>query len=219
MEKGDFVKINYIGRLETGEIFDLTFEDVAKKENIYNPKVKYGPVPVVVGGGFVIKGMEKALEEMKVGEKRTVEINPEDGFGQRDPKFIKVIPEKVFEQQNIEPKQGMIVDFGDMKGRVQSVTGGRVRVDFNNPLSGKILRYDLEIMGKIENDDEKVKAIGEFFGVDDLRAKFGEEMELQTKYKLPLEIKERIIYLVMKFVDTKAKAVKFVEVFERPTSL
>jgi len=219
MEKGDFVRIKYVGRLESGEIFDLTDEDLAKKENIYNPKVKYGLVPVILGAGFVIKGVEKALEEMKIGEKKTVSIKPEDGFGGRDPKLVKVIPKKIFQQQNIEPKQGMIVDFGNMKGRVQSVTGGRVRVDFNNPLAGKILKYDLEIVEKIESNEEKIKAIGEFFGVDDLKAKFGEEVELETKYKLPLEIKDRIIYLVMKFIATDAKKVRFVEVYDRPTSL
>lgn len=219
MEKGDFVRIKYVGRLENGEIFDLTDEDLAKKENIYNPKVKYGLVPVILGAGFVIKGVEKALEEMKVGEKKTAAIKPEDGFGERDPKLVKVIPKKIFQQQNIEPKQGMIVDFGNMKGRVQSVTGGRVRVDFNNPLAGKILKYDLEIVEKIESNEEKIKAIGEFFGVDDLKAKFGEEVELETKYKLPLEIKDRIIYLVMKFIATDAKKVRFTEIYDRPTSL
>ncbi len=219
MQKGDFVKINYIGRLESGEIFDLTYEDVAKKENILNPKIKYGPVPVIIGAGFVIKGLERALEDMNMDEKRSVTIKPEDAFGERDPKLVKILQKKVFEQQNVEPKQGMVVDFGNMKGRIQSVTGGRVRVDFNNPLAGKTLKYELEVVEKIEDNEGKVKAIGEFFGVDDLKAKFSEDVELETKYKLPLEIKERIIYLVMKFIATETKKVKFVEVYDRPTSL
>ncbi|MBI4018350.1 MAG: peptidylprolyl isomerase [Candidatus Aenigmarchaeota archaeon] len=220
MEKGDFVKINYIGRLETGEIFDLTYEDLARKEGIHNPKMKYGPVLAILGAGFVIRGLEKSLEEMKVGEKRSVEIKPEDGFGERNPKLVKVVPEKVFEQQKVEPKQGMVVDFGNgMKGRIQSATGGRVRVDFNNPLAGKTLKYDVEITEKVEGRDEKIKAIGESFGIDDMKAEFGEAVHLETKLKLPLEIKERIIYLVMKFAEPQAKSVKFTEVFDRPASL
>ncbi|HLC76688.1 MAG TPA: peptidylprolyl isomerase, partial [archaeon] len=61
MQKGDFVKIAYVGRLETGEIFDLTDAETAKKEGIYNSKIIYRDLPVVVGARFLIKGLDSAL--------------------------------------------------------------------------------------------------------------------------------------------------------------
>lgn len=125
----------------------------------------------------------------------------------------------MFDQQKIEPKQGMVVDFGTMKGRIQSTTGGRVRVDFNNPLAGKTLKYDLEVVEKIESAEDKIRAIGQFFGADDLAGTVNDDVLLETKYRLPAESKERIVLLVMKFVCPDKKNVKFIEVFERPTSL
>ena len=151
MEKGDFIKIDYIGRLENGEIFDLTDEETAKKEKVYNEKVKYKPVPVIVGAGFVIKGLDKALSDMKLNEKKTIEIKAEDGFGMRDPKMVKVVPKNAFKGE-FEPRQGLVVDFSGIKGRIQSVSAGRVMVDFNNPLAGKNLKYELEIARQIEHN-------------------------------------------------------------------
>ncbi|MBI2075627.1 MAG: FKBP-type peptidyl-prolyl cis-trans isomerase [Candidatus Aenigmarchaeota archaeon] len=111
MNKGDFIRIEYVGRLESGDIFDVTSEEEARKNNVYNKGIKYRPVPVIVDAGFVIKGLDKALKEMAPGEKKTVDIEPEDGFGQRDPRLIRVVPRKAFRDRNIEHVPGMIVDF------------------------------------------------------------------------------------------------------------
>ena len=171
MQKGDFVRIEYIGRLETNEIFDLTDEELAKKENIYNPNARYKPVPVIVGAGFIIPGIDKALLEMNVNEKKKIEIEPEDGFGIRDPKMVRVVPKSAFKEMKSEPKQGMIVDFSGVRGRIQSVAAGRITVDFNNPMAGKKLIYELEVKEKIEDDVEKIKAISEFFGIEEISPK------------------------------------------------
>src|SRR3972149_2061225 len=104
MQKKDVVRINYIGKLESGEIFDLTYEDVARKEGIYSERIKYRPVPVIVGAGFVVSGLDKALSEMNVNETKTVTIPPKEGFGERDPKLIRVVPQKSFKNQKLEPR-------------------------------------------------------------------------------------------------------------------
>jgi len=215
MEKGDFVRINYVGKLESGEIFDLTFEDIAKKEGIYNPNVKYRPVPVVVGAGFVILGLDKAISEMKVGEKKTVEVNPSEAFGERDPKNVRVVPKNLFKNHNLEPKQGMVIDFSGVKGRVQSVSAGRVMVDFNNPLAGKKLKYELELMDKIENPDEKAKGILEFFGMDNAKVAINGKI-VDIEAKLPDDLKMKISELVLKNVkigDEKVEKVRFIDVY------
>src|SRR3989344_1454451 len=111
MEKGDFIKIDFVGKLESGEIFDLTKEDLAKENKIHNPNIKYKPIAVIIGAGFVVPGLDKALLDMKVGEKKEVAVKPEDGFGQRRLDLIRTVPEKAFEGKHIVP--GMIVDFGN----------------------------------------------------------------------------------------------------------
>ena len=218
MNKGDFIRINYIARLESGEIFDLTYEDIAKQQNIYNPKVIYRPIPVVVGSGFVIKGIDNALLDMNTGSKKGFSISPEEGFGQRDPKMVRLVPKRVFKDNNIEPRPGLVVDFGQLKGRVQSASAGRIMVDFNNPLAGKTLKYELEVIEKIEEPEKQVRALLEFYGVNKAEIRLAEgEAEIETP-ALPIALKNRLTKLIIEYIkvnDATIKKVKFVEVFEK----
>ena len=217
MQKGDFVRIDYVAKLENGEMFDLTDEQLARKENIYNPKVTYKPIPIIIGAGFVIPGLDKELLKMDVGEKKTVEISPEEGFGNRDPNLVRVVPKKVFKDNSTEPQQGMIVDFSGMKGRIQSVASGRVRVDFNNPLAGKKLIYEVEVKEKVDEPEKKIKMVLEFFGIDKAEIRLGEDIEIET-IKLPVDIKEKISSLILENVRLEGKQpgkVKFIETYEK----
>lgn len=86
MEKGDFVKINYTGRIaETKQVFDTTVKQVAEKENINNPNAKYEPLGIIIGEGFVLKGLDDSLTEHKSGEKYKINIKPENAFGPETP--------------------------------------------------------------------------------------------------------------------------------------
>ena len=110
MQTGDFVYVNYVGKIkDTNEIFDTTDAEVAKKEKIYDEKVRYKPVPIIVDGGFVIVGLNDAVKNMTVGEKKTVEIPADKAFGNRNPELIKLIPEARFKDQNIDATPGAYV--------------------------------------------------------------------------------------------------------------
>ncbi|ASI98423.1 FKBP-type peptidyl-prolyl cis-trans isomerase [Thermococcus celer] len=165
VQKGDVIKLHYTGRVkETGEVFDTTFEEVAKEAGIYSEKGVYGPVPIAVGAGHVLKGLDERLEGLEVGKKYTLEIPPEKGFGRRDPKLIKTFTLGQFRRQGIYPLPGMPVEIETesgrkLKGKVMTVSGGRVRVDFNHPYAGKHLIYEVEVIEKIEDPIERVKAL------------------------------------------------------------
>ncbi|AIU70542.1 peptidylprolyl isomerase [Thermococcus eurythermalis] len=165
VEKGDVIKLRYTGKIkETGEIFDTTEEEVAKQAGIYKENGVYGPVPIAVGAGHVIKGLDEALEGLEVGKKYEIEVPPEKGFGKRDRKLIKTFTLGQFRRQGIIPFPGMPVEIETesgrkLKGRVLTVSGGRVRVDFNHPYAGKHLVYEVEVVEKIEDPIEKVKAM------------------------------------------------------------
>ena len=211
MQKGDFVRINYVGRLESGEIFDLTDGEMAKKEKIFNSKARYGPAPIIVGAGFVIKGIDSAIASMKVGEKKEVTVSPEEGFGTRDPKMVRTVPQKVFRQP---PQPGMVVDFGEARGRVQSVSAGRIRVDFNHPLAGKALKYELEVVEKIEGQEAQVKAVLEFFGAEKSPIKI-EKGLVEISSALPPPIRQRVSGLILEYVKGTTK-VDFRESYQKP---
>ncbi|WP_457752151.1 FKBP-type peptidyl-prolyl cis-trans isomerase [Thermococcus sp.] len=165
VQKGDVIRLNYTGKVkETGEIFDTTFEEVAKDAGIYREDGVYGPVPIAVGAGHVLKGLDEQLEGLEVGKKYEIIVPPEKGFGKRDPKLIKTFTLGQFRRQGIYPFPGMPVEIETdsgrkLKGRVMTVSGGRVRVDFNHPYAGKHLVYEVEIVEKIEDPIEKVKAL------------------------------------------------------------
>jgi len=197
MKKGDMVLVDYVGRLETGEIFDLTYEDLAKKEGIYNKNARYKPIPILLGAGFVIKGFEKALYEMKPGEKKEVKILPEDGFGKRQPGLVKVFPRKMFK----DIKQGMVVEIDGKRGRVQSVTSGRVMIDFNNPLAGKNLVYEIEIKKEIKEPTEKIKYVLWFFGIEQAEIKINEQVEI--KARVPDFLKQKIATIIKQHIENK----------------
>lgn len=216
MKEGDFIRIDYIARIkESGQIFDLTDEEVAKKEEVYNPQVRYGPMPVIIGSKFLIKGLEDALKDMKVGEEKHLIVQPEDAFGQRSEKMIKLIPESEFSKQNMVPYQGMPVRIKNLQGRVLSVSGGRVKVDFNHPLAGKELEYDLEVKEEIKDSSEKVKSVLQFFyrptGNEEVKvSKNGAEVKLDPESDLPKKLKEKIAETIVKWIDGLDKVI-FIE--------
>jgi len=219
MNSGDFVYVDYIGRVkESGEIFDLTKEDVAKKENVYNKEFKYGPVPMIVDADFILPGLNEALKEMKVGEKKTVEIKSEKAFGERNLELIKLIPEARFKEQDIEARPGNFVTVNRLRGKIVSVDGGRVKVDFNHPLAGKTLEYELEVVSQIAEQTEKVKAVVYYFtgiGKEDLEAKITEavaEVEFKKQLNITRDAKDTIAKTIIKWIKPIEK-VKFVDVF------
>jgi len=145
--------------------------------------------------------LDEILKEMKVGEERTVTIPPEKGFGNRDPKLVKVISESELRKQKIVPVPGMILDFGNMKARIQSVNSGRVRVDFNNPLAGRDLEYKIKINRKIEDREEKAKIIAEFFSGEELKTKIDENRVIVEEEKqIPEKIEKKIAELIKKYL-------------------
>lgn len=89
---GDNVSVDYIGRTEDGKVFDTSIESVAIQNTMFDPQRQYQPLNFTVGKGQMIKGLEEGVIGMKVGDKRTLKIPPENGYGPIDPKKIQAIP-------------------------------------------------------------------------------------------------------------------------------
>ena len=216
MKAGDFILVDYTGRVKgSGEIFDTTKEEVAKSEGAYDPNsnVKYKPVTIIIDGGFTIPGLNETLKRMEVGGKKEVELQPDEAFGGRREELVKIIPLAKFREQNIDPTPGSIVTVNRLHGRVASVSGGRVKVDFNHPLAGKTLDYELEVKGKIEDDAEKVKAVVNYFTGDEnaVADLDGKEVEINMKIDVPRNVKETMANVIAKWVGVEK--VKFIETF------
>lgn len=214
MQVGDFIRIDYVGRVkDTNEVFDLTIEEVAKKEGIYEEKIKYKPACIILGEGMLVKGLENALLSMNVGEKKTIVVNHEDAFGDRKPELVKNFSLDFFKREGIDPKPGLIVNISGVLGKIQAIGSGRVMVDFNHPLAGKDLVYEVEIKEKVEGPIEKLKFILEIFDVVG-NPKINEKeaiIEIE-KDGITIKVKRAISYLIKKYIKDIEK-VKFIESF------
>ena len=209
MQHGDFVEVDYVGRVKiTGDVFDLTSEEVAKKEKIHDPKAPYGPALIIIGSQMTINGVMKELEQMNIGEERTFDVLPQEAFGLRDAKLIKILPASKFIENKINPVPGEYFDIDGMQAKIQSVSGGRVRVDFNNPLAGKALTYDLKVIRKIEEDKEKIEKLLKYYRVDYTHVIIkGKEAEIKTK--------KPVSQMLIKFIgDIVTKWIKAVDKVE-----
>jgi len=160
VNEGDFIKLQYTGKVqETDEIFDTTDEKVAEEAGIHAENKSYGPIPIIVGGGHVLKAMDDAIIGMEEGEEKELDVTPEEGFGVRDPNLMRLIPMSEFRKQGIKPQIGMSITLEGNAGKIRSVSGGRVRVDFNHELAGKNLNYHIKVDEIISDDIEKVKSM------------------------------------------------------------
>ena len=100
--------------------------------------------------------MDKKIIGKNIG-KYNIELTPEEGFGKKDGKLIKLVPTKEFTKQNIRPIPGIQLNLDGFIGKIISVTGGRTLVDFNNPLAGKNLEYEIDIKRTITDKKEQLK--------------------------------------------------------------
>jgi len=157
-KKNDFIEIEYIG-YANGEIFDTNIKEKAKEFG----DIEVKPLVVCIGQEMVVKGFDKQLEDKEVKKQYRIEINPEEGFGKRNPSLIKTIPMSAFRQQNLNPAPGMMLNLDGMIAKILSVSGGRVITDFNNPLSGKDIEYEFTIKKVITDDNEKINSLQDFF--------------------------------------------------------
>ncbi len=156
IKQGDFIKISYTAKLEDGTVIDTTDEKVAKEYGIYDENGRYGDIVIVVGEGNVVKGLDEQLVGKEVGFKGEIVVPPEKAFGEYDPKKREIVSIRKFPER---PKPGQRVRLGNRVGTVERVIGRRVIVDFNHPLAGKTIIFDIEIKEKVEKLEEKIKAL------------------------------------------------------------
>lgn len=160
VKNGDFIELEYTASLkDSGAVFDTTNLEIAKKEELYDPKMSYGPVSICIGEGQILRGLDGALEGLEIGTEKDILLTPDKAFGKKDAKLMKLIPTNVFKKEGIRPMVGLQVNIDGMIGTIRNVSGGRTIVDFNHPFSGKEVVYKVKITKKLVDDAEKVKAL------------------------------------------------------------
>ncbi len=158
LKEKDFVLVEYTMRVkDTGEVIETTSEEVAKSSGNYREGDVYGPKLMIIGEGRYVRGFEEAVASSEVGEEKTVEVEPSKAYGDRDPNKVKILSLRELAKLNIVPEPGKAIEIGGAVGIVKSISGGRVVVDFNHPLSGKTLVFTYKVVKRLEDPVEKIK--------------------------------------------------------------
>src|SRR6059036_3602425 len=159
-KQGDFLLVNYTLKVkESGETVDTTFDTVAKTLHLHKDDSSYGPKFVILGEGWIPKGLEESLVGTDSGKSITVELTPEKGYGSRDPSKMRLVPLRRFREKGIDPIPGSQIEFDGRPAVVRAVGAGRVQVDYNHPLAGRTLVYDVSIDKVLENENEKILSL------------------------------------------------------------
>ena len=199
----DFVEIDYTGRIkENNSIFDTTQEDVAKKERVHNKNTHYHPAVICIGEGMMMKSVEDYIVGKEIGKNYKIEVTAENAFGKKDARMLQMIPLNKFRQQNIQPVVGLQLNIDGMFGTVRTVSGGRCYVDFNHPLAGKDLVYEVKVNKVIEDDREKLKSLlDSHFHLHDAQIELKDGVaSVSSKHEIPKEAAEEIKIIVKKMI-------------------
>ena len=137
VKKGNRIKVDYTGTFDDGEVFDSS-------------KGKQ-PLEFEAGAGQVIKGFDDAVIGMKVGDEKSIKIQPKDAYGEHHAEYTKDLPRQGV-PPDMELKEGMMLIFSNEQGQkvpavLKKVNKDTITVDFNHPLAGKTLNFKIKVVG------------------------------------------------------------------------
>lgn len=161
-DKSSLILVDYTAKVkDTEEVFDTTIEEEAKKHSIHESNVKYQPKLVSVGEVSypVLKGLDEALAKTSVGDKLTVEVTPDKGFGERDSGKVRMIPIRKLGEDAEKVSVGDTIEVDNKRGIVRFIGSGRVQIDYNHKYAGKTILYDVNVVKSLESANEKVEGI------------------------------------------------------------
>ncbi|WP_043531597.1 FKBP-type peptidyl-prolyl cis-trans isomerase [Litchfieldella xinjiangensis] len=134
--EGMEVTLHFTLKLEDGTVVDSTRDKA--------------PATFQVGDGNLPPGFESPLKGLTDGDQGSYEIAPEHAFGQHNPQNVQRLKREDFQEIELEP--GTVMSFsdpagGELPGVIASVEGDQVDVDFNHPLAGRTLTFEVEVLG------------------------------------------------------------------------
>lgn len=214
VKKHDFVEIEYTGRIkEDNTVFDTTQADVARKEGIYGKDNDYSPMVICIGENSILRALDELLIGKETGKEYSFEIRAENAFGRKDVRLLQMIPLSKFRQQNIQPVPGLQLNIDGVFGIVKTVSGGRCYVDFNHPLAGRDLVYNVKVNRIIEDEKEKFDSLVKLhLRLNDAEVEIKEgSVTIKSKVEIPKEAQEEFKMMVERTI-TSIKNIDFVHI-------
>jgi peptidylprolyl isomerase len=222
--KGTLILVDYTAKVkDSDEVFDTTIQEDAKKYSIHEPNVKYQPKLVSIGEASypVLKGLDEALAKTTVGDKLTVEVTPDKGFGQRDAGKVRMIPIRKLGEDAEKVSVGDTIEVDNKRGIVRFIGSGRVQIDYNHRYAGKTILYDVNVIKLLDSTSDKIDGIlKNRLPLEDAKITF-ELKDKEVSITIPeeilrvdgLQIMKHLIQLdIFKFVSSLEK-IHFIETY------
>lgn len=228
IKNGDFVLIDYTLKVkETGETVGTTSEKTAKETKLYRGEEHYEPFFLVVGEGWVPKGLDEALTTLDVGRSSTIELPPDKAYGARDPKKVRLVPLRKFAADGVTPVPGLQLNIDGKPAQIRAVGAGRVQVDYNHPFAGRTLIYDVSVQKIIESEEEKVRNLlhrripsvdQQKFNVKIDSGKLEVEFPEEAFFLEGLQVEKRTLAADIEKYLKKIETIEYVEIFKKPAA-
>jgi FKBP-type peptidyl-prolyl cis-trans isomerase SlyD len=157
IERGDFVRLAYTARaVESEQLVDTTDEEVAEKEGVAD-QGSFEPRVIVVGEGHLFDAVDRELVGAEVGDTDSLVVPAAEAFGEGDPEKVRMVSVEKIPEDDRYP--GASVNIDGQQGYIETVIGGRARVDFNHPLAGQDVEYEYEILDLVEDPVERARGM------------------------------------------------------------
>jgi len=158
LQEGDFVRLAYTARtVESDDLVDTTDAEVAEEEGIDDEGRDFEPRTIVLGAGHIFESVEDDIYGEDVGTEGTVVVPSEEAFGEYDPEEVRTVSADKIDEDDRYPGANVQVD--GQQGYVETIIGGRARVDFNHPLAGDDIEYDYEVVEEVDDRTEQAEGL------------------------------------------------------------
>ncbi|WP_159901021.1 FKBP-type peptidyl-prolyl cis-trans isomerase [Salinirussus salinus] len=157
LQHGDFIRLDYTARtVEDGRLVDTTDAEVAEEAEVEADQ-EFGPRTIVLGEGHIFDSVEADIVGKEVGEAGEVVVPASEAFGEYDDEEVRTVSKDKIPEDDRYP--GAQVQVDGQQGFVETIIGGRARVDFNHPLAGEDIEYEYEVVGEVEDREAKAQGL------------------------------------------------------------
>ncbi len=161
LQNGAFVRIDYTARtVEDEQLVDTTDPEVAEEEGVEADQ-EFAPRTIVLGEGHIFPSVEEDIVGSEVGDSGSVTVEAKEAFGEFDEDEVRTVSKNKIPEDDRYP--GAQVNVDGQQGFVETIIGGRARVDFNHPLAGDDIEYNWEIVEVVEDREEKASGLLQMF--------------------------------------------------------
>jgi len=185
LQEGDFIRLAYTARtVEGGQLVDTTDPEVAEEEGV-GDQGTFEPRVIVLGSGHLFESVEEAVVGKEAGESGSVSIPAVEAFGEYDESQVETVAANKIDEDDRYP--GARIQIDGRQGTLETIIGGRARVDFNHPLAGEDIEYEFEVVEIVDDQLERAEGLLNMFLDMDLEMWLADDEVEETRVEQPDE--------------------------------